>query len=173
MRQPQSVFRGQDSRVHSNTLAATASVTKATDGADPATRRKKRGYGKRADEEQPSTMQRHCQRACPTSRGAASDDRATQTARNIEAVTPDVRAIAYGKARLRRRTPVQKARNRTGAQNRLARAAKQPRSPRPCSKHVARRPTAARNPRFWSNRKFVFRWQEHPGQLPSPPRSLQ
>ena len=168
--QPQRGTRDQYGRMHSNTLAERGIVTKASDVSVPVTWRKKRGYGKRADEEQLLTSQRHGPRTRPAFRGAASVDCVTRTARGIGTAIPDARATAHGRARLRRKPPAQKERNKTGAQNRPARTAKQPRSPKPCSKHIARKPTAARSPRSWLNREFALPWQEHPGQLPSPPR---
>ena len=138
VRQPQRGTRGQYGRMHSNTLAEKGIVTKASDGSDPVTWRKKRGYGKRADEEQPLTSQRHGPRTCPAFRGAASVDCVTQTARDTGTAIPDARALAYGLARLHRKPTAQNERNKTGAQNRLARTAKQPRSPTPCPKHIAR-----------------------------------
>ena len=155
-RRPQSGTCGQDGRMHSNTLAAKGDVTKATDGTDSVTRRKKSGYGKRANEEQPLTVQRQCRRARPASRGSASVDGATQTAKDNGAAIPDVHVTAYGKDPPQRRPPALKGRNKTGAQNRLARAAKQPQSQRPCLKHMARGTTAVRSPKSWLKRKFAF-----------------
>ena len=81
--------------MHSNTLEAEENATKAPDGSDPATQRKKRGQGKRMDEEQPMTGQRHGPRARPAVHGPASVDCVPQTERDIGTAIPDARAIAH------------------------------------------------------------------------------
>ena len=76
--QPQGWTHDLAGRMHSSSLAA-----KGSDGPAPRTRRKMREYVRRAEEEQPLTMQPHCPRACPAPRGTASDNCVTQMARTM------------------------------------------------------------------------------------------
>ena len=74
VRQQQGWTHGPEGLMHSSSLAAKRSGTKATDGPAPLTRRKTREDVRRAEEEQPLTVQLHCPRACPALRGKASDN---------------------------------------------------------------------------------------------------